>query len=265
MQKLLENNTCRKHTFFCGEIYLKFVTLRYLIPGHLLWKKPKHQKILCQNFPSNQNTNWCENVVVFFFNETKWQPLSKRSCKASHWLSSLLALENFPSKGLCLFFDSEKIRWSKPSTLIPGPRPGYIATSNWFPFQKSLHKNKTKNRPTFLKKYGNSWYSKLLYKGEGTFSHPTQRDGLKFEAFGDLGAEKPLCQTPSHAIPFHRSFRKGELVFYAKVGKMTVFSGEILGAQLELCRHRICSSFRWWKTAKVCLVFESLLTIFQGF
>ena len=29
MQKLLENSTCGKHTFFCGEIYLKFVTISW--------------------------------------------------------------------------------------------------------------------------------------------------------------------------------------------------------------------------------------------
>lgn len=58
MQKLLRRtNTCRKHTFFCGEIYLKFVTLRYLIlPDISSEKNPNTQQKTCQNFPTNKKT-----------------------------------------------------------------------------------------------------------------------------------------------------------------------------------------------------------------
>lgn len=159
---------------------------------------------------------------MFFFNETKWQPLSKRSCKASHWLSSLLALDSFESKGLCLFCDSEiQSAGANNQPLIPGPRPGYIATSNWFSMSKKSPQKKTAYIPEKIWQF---LISKLVYKGEGTFSHPTKRMVWSLKPSGMIGvAEKPLCQTPPHAIPFHRAG------FLCKSGQNDGFFGRVFG------------------------------------
>lgn len=151
------------------------MTLRYLIPGHLLWKKtqtPKKSSAKTSQQQKHQvvptSSSKIPSFLAFrgvFFNETKWQPLSKRSCKASHWLSSLLAL-GLPSKVLNDLQLHDRFR------------------------SKILHK--TKNE-----KYGNSWYLSYF---TGRVRFLIQLKGW-FELWSLRG--------------FHRSLGNGELVFYA--------------------------------------------------